>query len=53
MMDVFGPTQRPDEPVNAGLQPEGMYSEADPYMMVRLAYQVYPHPSLARLLPED
>ena len=53
MMDVFGPTKRPDEANTAGLQPEGMYSEADPYMMVRLAYQLYPSPSLARLLPED
>ena len=53
MMDVFGPTQRPNEANTAGLDDQSMYSEADPYMMVRLAYQVYPHPSLARLLPED
>lgn len=52
-IDAFGPTQRPNESPTAGLQQEGMYSEADPYMMVRIAYQMYPHPSLARLLPEE
>lgn len=53
MMDVFGPTQRPNESPTAGLGEQSLYSEADPYMLVRIAYQLYPHPSLARLLPEQ
>jgi len=52
-IDAFGPTQRPNESPTAGLQEQGMYSETDPYMLVRIAYQMYPHPSLARLLPEE
>ena len=50
--DPFGPTGRPNESVTAGLDPDGLYSPEDPLMVVRVAYSLYPHPSLARLLEE-
>jgi hypothetical protein len=50
--DPFGPTARPNEAVTAGLDPQGLYSQDDPLMIIRVAYSLYPHPSLARLLEE-
>ena len=49
-MDIFGPTSRPGEPPTAGLGQEGLYSPEDPDLPIRIMYQMYPHPSLARLL---
>jgi hypothetical protein len=49
-IDAFGPTQRPNEPMTAGLGQEGLYSPDDPDLPIRIMYQLYPHPSLARLL---
>ena len=51
-MDVFGPTGRPNEPATAGLANQGMVNPDDPDMMLKAIYQMFPHPSLARLLPE-
>jgi hypothetical protein len=50
--DAFGPTGRPNESPTAGLDPDGLYAPGDPMMIVRVAYSLYPHPSLARLLEE-
>ena len=52
-LDVFGPTGRPGESPTAGIEQPGLYTDEDPYLLVRIAYQMYPHPSLARLLPEE
>ena len=54
-MDVFAGTQRPNEPVTAGL-PFGPGPgaaapvEDDPDMLLRAVYSVYPDPLLLRLL---
>jgi hypothetical protein len=49
-MDVFGPTSRPGESPTAGIGQEGLFSPEDPDLPIRIMYQMYPHPSLARLL---
>ena len=51
-LDAFGPTTRPNEPVTAGLENQGMMNPDDPDMMIRLIAQAFPHPSLTRLLAE-
>ena len=51
-LDIFGPTGRPNEPVTQGLGNQGLINPDDPDMMLKAIYQVFPHPSLARLLPE-
>ena len=51
-IDVFGATGRPNEPMTAGLDAQGMMNQDDPDMMLRLLIAAYPHPSLTRLLPE-
>ena len=38
--------------MTAGLGQSSLIAEDDPYLAIRAAYQVFPHPSLARLLPE-
>jgi len=47
---VFGPTQRPQEPANTGLTPQGGMLDEDPDMLVRYLYSLYPHPDILRLL---
>lgn len=39
--------------MTAGLDPTGLYTPEDPYLPIRIAYSLYPHPALARLLPEQ
>lgn len=51
-MDVFGPTERPDESVTAGLDTAGLMNPDDPDMMLQLMYEQFPHPSLGRLIPD-
>jgi len=51
-MDVFGPTSRPDEPVTAGLDQAGLMDPNNPDMMLQLIYEQFPHPSIARLIPD-
>jgi hypothetical protein len=51
-LDIFGPTGRPNEPVTAGLDNQGLINPDDPDMMLKAIYQAFPHPSLARLMPE-
>jgi len=46
---AFGPTNRPSEPITAGMaQPPGEGPDAD--MMLRALYQQFPTPHLSRLL---
>lgn len=53
---IFGPTDRPDEPLTAGVDAgpgEGAPREflaEDPYLMARALYQVAPSPQLERLM---
>jgi hypothetical protein len=35
------------------MEDNGLYTPEDPYLPLRLMYQMYPHPSLARLLPDQ
>ena len=49
-IDVFGPTGRPNEPATQGLERQGMINPDDPDMMLKLIYDQFPHPSLARLI---
>ncbi len=49
-LDVFGPTSRPNEPATAGLDRSGLVSPDDPDMMLRMIYEQFPHPSIARLI---
>ena len=51
MNGILGPTRRPSEPVNAGLGEPRIFPR-DPDMLLRAIYQQYPHPDIARLLPE-
>ena len=51
-LDVFGPTGRPNESPTQGLANQGAFNQDDPDMMLKAIYQMFPHPSLARLLPE-
>ena len=46
---VFGPTQRPGEPISTGLG-GGMIVPEDPDVLLRALWQVYPHPDIARLI---
>lgn len=52
-MDLFGPTTHPDEPMQAGL-PGGPGAagalDEDPDEVLRVIYQAFPHPDIARLL---
>ncbi len=36
--------------MTAGLGQQGLYSPEDPDLPIRIMYEMYPHPSLARLL---
>lgn len=47
---IFGPTQRPAEDPLRGLDAEQRALEADPTEFVRVLYQLYPHPDIARLI---
>lgn len=50
-VDVFGPTQRPDEPLTAGAGPEGVgMLPPDPAELLRAIYLRYPSPGTRRLL---
>jgi len=51
-IDVFGPTGRPNEPMTAGIGDESLVSPEDPDMMLKAIIEVFPHPSLQRLLTE-
>ena len=46
------PTQRPGEPVTAGLPKQGQMNPLgpDPDFILRALYSVYPHPDLLRLM---
>ena len=46
---ILGPTQRPTEPVTAGLG-EPQVIPRDPDMLIREMYRRYPHPDIGRLL---
>ena len=55
--NVFGPSQRPDEPITAGAnlgpgQSPGTVSvlPEDPDQLIRAIYAMYPHPEILRLL---
>lgn len=54
-VDAFGPTERPNEPVTAGLPFGSGYSpqqsiEEDPDMMLRVLYNVYPDPIFLQMM---
>ena len=51
---IGGPTQRPGEPITAGLP--GQQSKVlarDPDALIRYLYSLYPHPSIQRLLNDE
>lgn len=47
---VFGPTQRPSEPGNAGALPVTAQASPDLDMLLRIMYSKFPHPQLLRLM---
>jgi hypothetical protein len=47
---ILGPTARPNEPLNAGLNNEPRILPRDPDALLRALYQAYPHPDIARLI---
>lgn len=49
-MGAFGPTARPAENPLAGLGAEQRALQADPDEFIRVLYQMYPHPDIARLI---
>lgn len=53
---VFGPTQNPGQSplagVNTGPPPNPLINQDDPYMALRIMYQMYPDPAIARLIDE-
>ena len=38
--------------MTAGIERNSLVSPDDPDMVLRLIYEAFPHPSIARLLPE-
>lgn len=51
--DVFGPTMRPNEPVNAGIQgptDDRQFVPKDPDIGLKMLYQTNPHPDILALL---
>ena len=46
---VFGPTERPSEPLSAGLR-AGPILPDDPDVLLRALYWIYPHPDILRLM---
>jgi hypothetical protein len=46
---VFGPTERPSEPLSAGLR-AGPILPDDPDVLLRALYGIYPHPDILRLM---
>lgn len=52
----FGPTERPNEPITAGMRlgpgrtPQATFLEPDPDTMLKAMYRVYPHPRIAQLM---
>lgn len=48
--ELFAPTQRPGEPINAGVDQAGTVLADDPDAFLRAAYQVFPHPDILRLI---
>lgn len=50
---VFGPTQRPAESPLTGIQGPRRIPD-DPNQILRMLYEIYPHPDIARLIdPND
>lgn len=50
---VFGPTERPGTPLNAGLAQPGQPSPLDGETLVRILFEKYPSEYLARLMEND
>lgn len=48
-VEPFAPTDRPDQPITAGLEPDAMMSP-DPADVLRAMYRRFPYPDLRRLL---
>ena len=54
--DVFAPTDRPTEPMTQGATPFSMMGDGpgplpdDPDLLLRMIYNQYPHPAIARLI---
>ena len=46
---VFGPTERPNEPIDAGTPMENPIA-ADPQATLRILYSVFPHPNIKLLM---
>ena len=49
----FAPTERPNEPITAGLRgapSTPQYLPPDPDELVRILYSIYPHPDIGRLI---
>jgi hypothetical protein len=51
MPDAFGPSQRPHEPLTAGLPGQGQ--EADSVAVLRAIYKSFPSPWIAALIGDD
>ena len=51
MPDAFGPTNRPSEPITAGLPSQNQ--EADAVAVLRSIYQSFPSPWIAALIGDD
>ncbi len=50
---VFGPSERPGTPLNAGLPQPGQPSPLDGETLVRILFEKYPSEYLARLMEND
>lgn len=50
VLDVFRPTERPQESALSGITPEPNPLERDPDALLRVLYAKYPHPDIARLI---
>ena len=50
---VFGPTERPNVPLNTGLSQPGEPPVLDPITLIQILYEKYPSPYPARLMQND
>jgi len=48
-VDPFAPTDRPEQPITAGMEPNGMMAP-DPTDALRAMYRRFPYPDIRRLL---
>lgn len=52
-MGIFGPTDRPNEPITAGANIGNNAMVDSPEHVLRILYSAYPHPTIARMFNLD